>query len=133
MWVALCSERDMTAPDGRLRHSWRAGRAAHPATLDDHANLSRAALLLYEATGKPDYLAHARAWVELVERYTRRQGLWFDPAAEPGRFRHGHGVPLGEVFGEVGLVAGCRCADGTPLAIPFGIMLAPRGSKGALA
>ncbi len=59
----------MTAPDGRLRHSRRAGRAAHPATLDDYANLSRAALLLFEATGKPGYLARARAWVELVERY----------------------------------------------------------------
>jgi len=74
-WLALAEqafafvERDMTAPDGRLRHSWRDGRAAHPATLDDYANLSRAALLLFEATGKSDYLARARAWVELVERY----------------------------------------------------------------
>jgi uncharacterized protein len=59
----------MAAPDGRLRHSYRAGRAAHPATLDDYANLCRAALLLQEATGKPTYLARARAWAELVERY----------------------------------------------------------------
>jgi hypothetical protein len=74
-WLALAEqafafvERDMTATDGRLRHSWRDGRAAHPATLDDYANLSRAALLLSEATGKSDYLVRARAWVELVERY----------------------------------------------------------------
>src|SRR5215468_4684923 len=32
--------------DGRLRHSWRDGRAKHPATLDDHAQLCRAALAL---------------------------------------------------------------------------------------
>jgi uncharacterized protein len=74
-WLALAEDafafvaRDMTAPDARLRHSYRAGRAAHPATLDDHANLSRAALILYEATGKEPYIARARAWVELAERY----------------------------------------------------------------
>jgi uncharacterized protein YyaL (SSP411 family) len=74
-WLALAEQalafvvRDMTAADGRLRHSWREGHAAHPATLDDYANMSRAALLLYEATGKPAYLAQARGWVELVGRY----------------------------------------------------------------
>jgi len=74
-WLALAEEafafveRDMTAPDGRLQHSWRAGRAAHPATLDDYANLSRAALILYESTGTQTYISRARDWVELVERY----------------------------------------------------------------
>jgi uncharacterized protein len=74
-WLALAEEafafveRDMTAPDGRLRHSWRAGRAAHPATLDDYANLSRAALILYESTRTQTYISRARDWVELVERY----------------------------------------------------------------
>ena len=74
-WLALAEqafafiERDMTGPDRRLRHSWRDGRAAHPATLDDYANLSRAALLLYEATGKSECLARAHHWAELVERY----------------------------------------------------------------
>ena len=74
-WLTLAEQafafvvRDMTGADGRLRHSWREGRAAHPATLDDYANLSRAALLLHEATGTPAYLAQARAWAELVDRY----------------------------------------------------------------
>jgi len=74
-WLALAeqafafTEREMTGSDGRLRHSWRAGRAAHPATLDDYANLSRAALHLYEATGRKTYISRARAWVELVDRY----------------------------------------------------------------
>jgi uncharacterized protein YyaL (SSP411 family) len=74
-WLVLAEqafafvERDMTAPDRRLRHSWRAGRAAHPATLDDYANLARAALILYESTGTQTYISRARDWVELVERY----------------------------------------------------------------
>lgn len=49
--------------NGRLRHAWRQGRLAHPATLDDHANMARAALALYEATGERPYLDRARAWV----------------------------------------------------------------------
>jgi uncharacterized protein YyaL (SSP411 family) len=88
-WLALAQEafafvaREMTGPDGRLRHSWRAGRAAHPATLEDYANLSRSALLLYEATGKADYLARARAWVEQVERsYADSAGGYFVAAAD---------------------------------------------------
>ena len=88
-WLGLAEQafafiaREMTGSDGRLRHSWRAGRAAHPATLDDYANLSRAALLLHEATGKPEYLAQARAWVELVERYyTDSAGGYFVAASD---------------------------------------------------
>ena len=74
-WLALARGafefvvREMTASDGRLRHSWRAGRAAHPATLEDYANLCRAALMLHEATGDAAYLDQARAWVELVEQH----------------------------------------------------------------
>ncbi len=40
---------NMTGEDGRLRHSWREGRARHPASVDDYANLCRAALALHEA------------------------------------------------------------------------------------
>ena len=53
--------------DGRLRHSWRAGRARHPATLDDYAALCRAALALHEATGDPAFVEQAEAWLETVE------------------------------------------------------------------
>ncbi|MEX0808817.1 MAG: thioredoxin domain-containing protein [Dongiaceae bacterium] len=38
--------------EGRLRHSWRAGRAGHGATLDDYAQMIRAALALHEAMGR---------------------------------------------------------------------------------
>src|SRR5947207_9336737 len=72
-WTALASRafafsRDqMTGPDGRLRHSWREGRARHPATIDDYANLCRAALALHEATDDDAYLDQAMAWVAVLD------------------------------------------------------------------
>ena len=59
----------MTDGEGRLFHSWRAGKKRHPAVLDDYANMSRAALALYEATGDADYLARAETWVTLADRH----------------------------------------------------------------
>ncbi|MBL4720691.1 MAG: thioredoxin domain-containing protein, partial [Alphaproteobacteria bacterium] len=47
----------------RLIHAWRDGRANHPATLDDYAAMTRAALSLYEATQDPAYLKQAEEWV----------------------------------------------------------------------
>jgi hypothetical protein len=55
--------------DGRLRHVWCAGRAAHSAVLDDYANMARAALALYEVTGDRGYLAKAETWVNTVDRH----------------------------------------------------------------
>jgi uncharacterized protein len=59
----------MTAPDGRLSHSWRDGRARHPASVDDYANLCRGALALYEATGDDALLAQVRDWVAVLDRH----------------------------------------------------------------
>jgi len=53
--------------DGRLSHSWRLGRARHPATLDDYANMSRAALALGEATGDKSCIDMAKAWVRILD------------------------------------------------------------------
>jgi len=61
--------RHMTAPDGRLLHSWRAGHARHPASVDDYANLARAALVLHEATGSAEFLAEARGRVAILDRH----------------------------------------------------------------
>jgi uncharacterized protein YyaL (SSP411 family) len=61
--------RHMTAPDGRLLHSWRGGYARHPASVDDYANLARAALVLLEATGSEDFLAQARNWAAILGRH----------------------------------------------------------------
>jgi hypothetical protein len=55
--------------DGRLFHAWREGKLAHPATLDDHADLAMAALALYEATGETQYLDAARELSELLDRH----------------------------------------------------------------
>jgi uncharacterized protein YyaL (SSP411 family) len=55
--------------EGRLYHSWRNDKLAHPATLDDHANLARAALALYEATAKVQYLDAARELTELLDTH----------------------------------------------------------------
>ncbi|HYA80451.1 MAG TPA: thioredoxin domain-containing protein [Methylocystis sp.] len=61
----------MTTEDGRLLHSWRAGRARHLAVLDDYAAMCKGALALFEATGAPSYLDSCRCWLEHVERYYR--------------------------------------------------------------
>jgi uncharacterized protein len=74
-WLSLAErafafvETEMAAPEGRLFHSWREGRARHPATVDDYANLCRAALALHEATQNERYLACARAWVATLDRH----------------------------------------------------------------
>jgi uncharacterized protein YyaL (SSP411 family) len=74
-WIALAARafafvrEQMTGPDGRLRHSWRDGRARHPASVDDYADLCRAALALHEATSDPAYLAQARDWVRVLDRH----------------------------------------------------------------
>ncbi|MEE8445246.1 MAG: thioredoxin domain-containing protein, partial [Alphaproteobacteria bacterium] len=65
--------------DGRLLHSWRAGRAAHGATLDDYANMCRAALALFETTGEVRFIERVPAWLEIVERHyhDRDKGGYF--------------------------------------------------------
>ncbi|MCY3672426.1 MAG: thioredoxin domain-containing protein [Alphaproteobacteria bacterium] len=79
-------ETHMTAPDGRLRHSWRLGRARHPASLDDYAAMMRAALMLEEATGNRRYRERALGWLEIVERhYGDGTGGWFFAADDTER------------------------------------------------
>jgi len=59
----------MTADDERLLHSSRAGRARHPANIDDYANLCRAAFVLHEATGDDAALSQARNWTAVLDRH----------------------------------------------------------------
>jgi uncharacterized protein YyaL (SSP411 family) len=88
-WIALARdafafvETCMTGPDGRLLHSWRAGLARHPASVDDYANLCRAALTLHEATGEDGFLAQARAWIEILDPdyWDEAEGGYFFAAA----------------------------------------------------
>ncbi|HUT50817.1 MAG TPA: thioredoxin domain-containing protein [Alphaproteobacteria bacterium] len=62
--------RDAMTVDGRLRHSWR-GAPAHPATLDDYANMARAAVGLFEATADNGHLEQAEDWIAAVETHYR--------------------------------------------------------------
>jgi uncharacterized protein YyaL (SSP411 family) len=74
-WIELArgafdfARRHMMDADGRLLHSWRAGRARHPASVDDYANLCRAALALHEATGDEKLLTQTRDWVTVLDQY----------------------------------------------------------------
>jgi hypothetical protein len=59
----------MTGADGRLLHSWRDGRAQHAANIDDYANLCRAALTVYEATGDEALPGQVRDWLAVLDRH----------------------------------------------------------------
>jgi uncharacterized protein YyaL (SSP411 family) len=54
---------------GRLFHAWRGGQLKHTATLDDYANMIRAALVLHEAGGDDKYLAAAREWIAVLDAH----------------------------------------------------------------
>ena len=55
--------------DGRLGHSWCAGKLIYPGLATDHAAICDAALALYEATGEETYLADALARAENLEQH----------------------------------------------------------------
>jgi len=57
----------MTRGD-RLGHSWRQGQLKFPGLASDFAAMIRAALALYEATGKKPYLDHALTWQRALDR-----------------------------------------------------------------
>jgi len=53
----------------RLKHSFRAGRAAHAGMLDDYAQMIRAALTLYEVTGEAGCLDRAQRWLAVADAH----------------------------------------------------------------
>ncbi|MBM3732426.1 MAG: thioredoxin domain-containing protein [Acidimicrobiia bacterium] len=55
--------RRLESPSGRLAHSWHDGRAGAPAPVESLAQMARAALVLFEATGDAAYLRRAETWV----------------------------------------------------------------------
>jgi hypothetical protein len=59
--------RAMTRGD-RLGHSWRQGQLKFPGLASDFAAMIRAALALYEATGKKPYLDQALTWQHALDR-----------------------------------------------------------------
>jgi uncharacterized protein YyaL (SSP411 family) len=57
------------ADGDRLFHSWRDGKRGHAAFADDYAHMARAALALYEATSKKEYLDWAKRWTHTLNEH----------------------------------------------------------------
>ena len=52
--------------DGRLRRTWKDGRAKVNGYLEDHANVADAFIVLYQVSGEMKYLAEARRLADLM-------------------------------------------------------------------
>ena len=73
----------MSADDDRLWHAARAGKTRNAGLLDDYANMARAALTLYEATGSEPYLADAQRWsATLNHQFWDEGGGYFQTPAD---------------------------------------------------
>ncbi len=113
-WIALAASAfdavmtHLRAPEGaadagRLRHSYRQGRAQHAAMLDDYAALALAAVLLHEVTGETAYLARARELVGDADTWywdAAAGGYFFTAADAPGlitrtKSAHDNATPSG--------------------------------------
>ncbi|MGX1098069.1 thioredoxin domain-containing protein [Amorphus sp. MBR-141] len=55
--------------DGRLGHSYRAGKLVFPGLATDHAAMARAALALLDATRDPAYLADAERFIAALDAH----------------------------------------------------------------
>jgi uncharacterized protein YyaL (SSP411 family) len=88
---------------GRLFHSRRAGKSLHRATLDDYANMARAGIALFEATGETPYLGEVQALIAVLDRHfaDKANGGYFitaDDAADlivRNKHCHDNAVPAG--------------------------------------
>jgi len=59
---------NLSEPEGSIAHAYRHGKISAPGLLEDQAAILRAALALYQATAKPDYLATAQRLLAVTER-----------------------------------------------------------------
>jgi uncharacterized protein YyaL (SSP411 family) len=67
--------------DGRLRRSWKDGRATADGVLEDHADLADGLLALYEATFDERWFVEARALGEIIlDHFADPDGGFFDTA-----------------------------------------------------
>jgi hypothetical protein len=72
-WIAIAARafefiaRDMSRGD-RLGHSYREQKLKYPGLASDFANMIRAALALYEATGQRAFLDRALSWQHAIDR-----------------------------------------------------------------
>jgi uncharacterized protein YyaL (SSP411 family) len=69
----------LRAPDGRLRRSWKDGRATLNGYLEDYANVAEGLLALYETTFEPRWFVAARELMDVVlEHFADPEGGFFD-------------------------------------------------------
>jgi uncharacterized protein YyaL (SSP411 family) len=93
----------MRNDEGRLYHSHRAGKRLHRGTLDDYANMARAGLALFEATGDVAYINEAKALVGVLDGHFADSGsggyfITADDAADlivRAKHCHDNAVPAG--------------------------------------
>jgi uncharacterized protein len=55
--------------DSRLGHSWRNGQLLLPGLASDFANMTRAALALFESSGEQRYLERALSWQSMLDAH----------------------------------------------------------------
>ncbi|MFV3127333.1 thioredoxin domain-containing protein [Niveispirillum sp. KHB5.9] len=93
----------MSTSGGRLWHGYRDGQARHRGTLEDHANMARAAVTLFEVTGEGTYLDQAVTWLGKVQSHFHddADGGYFitaddaDDLIRRPRHAHDNAVPAG--------------------------------------
>jgi uncharacterized protein YyaL (SSP411 family) len=95
---------DRMSEGDRLFHSARAGRRLPLAFLDDYAQMSRAALILFEQTGESEYLDRARAWTQRCRQEFRDPagGYFLSPPTADGpivRPKNAHDGPTPAAVG----------------------------------
>ena len=87
-WLDLASRAfdfvaNAMARDDRLGHSWRQRKLKFPGLASDYAAMIRAALALYEATGRRSFLDHALQWQHALDRdyFNAELGTYYLTAA----------------------------------------------------
>ena len=76
----------LRAPDGRLRRSWKDGRATADGVLEDHADMAEGLLALYEATGDERWFTEAVNLAEvMLAHFADPSGGFFDTADDGER------------------------------------------------
>ncbi|MDQ3719604.1 MAG: thioredoxin domain-containing protein [Actinomycetota bacterium] len=99
-------------PEGRLRRTWKDGRARLNAYLEDHAFLLEGLLALYEATFEPRWFAAARELAdETIERFADpEQGGFFETSSDHEQLvarrkdLEDHPIPSGNSSAAMGLL-----------------------------
>ncbi|MBS0528872.1 MAG: thioredoxin domain-containing protein, partial [Proteobacteria bacterium] len=94
--------------DGRLGHSWRAGRLLIPALASDHAAMIRAALALFEATGDDTFLTHALHWQRSLDMHyadTEHSGYYLTADDAEGLIVRPHSTVDDAIPNHTGLIA----------------------------